>query len=190
MEKSAFIDYYEILEISPNANTDTIDRVFRYLAQRYHPDINGTGDHLRFSQIVQAHEVLRNPEKRVQYDLEHKKHTEYRWKLSDEIVDNQDIDNDAVIRGRLLLIFYVKRRRNMNNPGLGNLELERLSGCPREHLEFHIWYLKEKGWISRMDNGLLTITVSGVDQSNIDARHMQASRLLTDQHIREMNPLC
>ena len=35
MEKTAFTDYYEALEISPNANADTIERVFRYLAQRY-----------------------------------------------------------------------------------------------------------------------------------------------------------
>ncbi|MGR9037200.1 MAG: DnaJ domain-containing protein, partial [Gammaproteobacteria bacterium] len=33
-----FVDYYEVLEISPNANSETIDRIFRYLAQRYHPD--------------------------------------------------------------------------------------------------------------------------------------------------------
>ncbi|NNC65504.1 MAG: DnaJ domain-containing protein, partial [Gammaproteobacteria bacterium] len=31
-------DLYEILEISPNASHETIERVFRYLAQRYHPD--------------------------------------------------------------------------------------------------------------------------------------------------------
>ena len=38
MEASKFIDYYELLEISPNANSGTIERMFRYFAQRYHPD--------------------------------------------------------------------------------------------------------------------------------------------------------
>ena len=33
-----FIDYYEILEISPNANSETIERIFRHLAMRFHPD--------------------------------------------------------------------------------------------------------------------------------------------------------
>ena len=35
MEASEFIDYYEILEISPNANSGTVERMFRYLAQRF-----------------------------------------------------------------------------------------------------------------------------------------------------------
>ena len=39
-----FIDYYEILEISPNANSETVERIFRYLAMRYHPDNRETGD--------------------------------------------------------------------------------------------------------------------------------------------------
>ena len=49
MEASEFIDYYEILEISPNANSGTIDRMFRYLAQRHHPDNPETGDRVRFA---------------------------------------------------------------------------------------------------------------------------------------------
>jgi curved DNA-binding protein CbpA len=32
MESTDFIDYYEILEISPNANSGTIERMFRHLA--------------------------------------------------------------------------------------------------------------------------------------------------------------
>jgi predicted transcriptional regulator len=70
----------------------------------------------------------------------------------------------------------------MQNPGIGNLELERLLGCPREHLEFHLWYLKEKGWIGRLDNGLLNITVSGVDKAVTEHRRIHAAKLLTDQH--------
>ena len=41
-------------------------------------------------------------------------------------------------------------------------------GCPAEHLDFHIWYLKEKGWIRRTENGTLEITVAGVDQINTE----------------------
>lgn len=180
---TTFTDYYESLEISPNATADTIDRVFRYLAQRYHPDNHQTGDHLRFSEIVQAHEILRHPEKRAQYDLDHKRHSEYSWKLAQEASDSESLELDAVIQERLLSILYVKRRRNILNPGIGNLELERLSGCPREHLEFHLWYLKEKGWISRLENGQLSITVNGVDQATREHKRIHFAKLLTDQHI-------
>lgn len=187
MEETAFTDYYETLEISPNANTDTIDRVFRYLAQRYHPDNHQTGNHLRFSEIVQAHEVLRHPDQRAQYDLNHKRHSEYSWKLTEEASDREGLEFDTVIQERLLSILYAKRRRNMQNPGIGNLELERLSGCPREHLEFHLWYLKEKGWIGRLENGLLTITVNGVDKAIIEHRRIHSTKLLTNQHTKSIN---
>ena len=36
-------DHYEIMQLSPNADADTIQRVYRILAQRYHPDSAGTG---------------------------------------------------------------------------------------------------------------------------------------------------
>ncbi|MGJ0514927.1 MAG: J domain-containing protein [Methylomicrobium sp.] len=182
MEPSEFKDFYEILEISPNANSDTIDRVFRYLAQRYHPDIQGTGDSHRFAEIVQAHETLREPEHRARYDIEYKKHRHRNIPQPEANQNPQTLYEDGMVQERLLMLLYIKRRRSMNNPGLGNLELERLSGCPREHLEFHLWYLKEKGWICRLENGLLSITVNGVDHSNQETRDNRSAKLLTVQH--------
>ena len=38
------IDYYEFLQISPNADQDTIHRVYRFLAARFHPDNPDSGD--------------------------------------------------------------------------------------------------------------------------------------------------
>jgi curved DNA-binding protein CbpA len=180
MESRPFVDYYEILEISPNANIETIDRVFRYLAQRYHPDNQDTGDHQRFSEIVRAHDTLRDSLKRASYDIQYKNHVELRSRLAEEADDPRNIEQDVDIQDRLLSILYMKRRRNIHNPGLGNLELERLSGCPREHLEFHLWYLKEKGWIARMENGTLAITVEGVDRAHSDSKHEPGVKLLPE----------
>lgn len=181
MEASSFIDYYEILEISPNANTETIDRIFRYLAQRYHPDNQDTGDHSRFSEIVRAHDTLRDPVKRAKYDIQHNNHSILRSKLAEEASDYGNIERDVDIQEKILSILYMKRRRNIHNPGIGNLELERVSGCPHEHLEFHLWYLKEKGWICRLENGTLAITVEGVDRANSETKSDAGTKLLTDQ---------
>ncbi len=74
----------------------------------------------------------------------------------------------------------MKRRRDINNPGIGNLDLERLSGCQREHLEFHLWYLKEKGWIGRLENGLIAITANGIDRVSSGSQREFAQKLLTD----------
>ena len=148
MESSEFTDYYEILEISPNANSGTIERMFRYLAQRYHPDNQETGDRLRFDVIVEANDTLRDPVRRAQYDIQHKSQSSVRWKLSEEASDSKGVDRDVDIQGKLLSILYTKRRQNISDPGIGKLELERLLGCPSEHLEFNVWYLREKGWIA------------------------------------------
>jgi len=180
METGEFRDFYEILEISPNANTDTIDRIFRYLAQRYHPDIQETGDAQRFTEIVKAHATLGNPEKRAQYDIEYRQFVSRKTLHADRQHSPEAQFEDSQIQERLLSLLYVKRRRNMNNPGLGNHELERLSGCPRELLEFHLWYLKEKGLISRLENGLLSITASGVDFSNAKAKRTPVTKQLAD----------
>jgi curved DNA-binding protein CbpA len=179
MEAFSFIDYYEILEISPNANSDTIDRVFRHLAGRYHPDNQETGDLARFSEIVRAHDTLKNPVKRAQYDIQHKNHSDSRRKLAEEASDSIGIGRDVDIQSKLLSILYVKRRRDIHNSGIGEADLERLLGCPREHLEFNLWYLKEKGWIRRQEDGTIAITVEGVDRANSEHRLETTIKLLT-----------
>ena len=166
MEDLMFRDYYEILEISPNANSETIDRIFRYFAQRYHPDNQDTGDQPRFSEILQAYNALRDPVKRAQYDIEHKNRSDFGRKLAAEASDSKGIERDVGIQDKLLSLLYVKRRQNIKEPGIGNQDLERLSGCPSEHLDFHLWYLKEKGWLGRLEDGTLAITVEGVDFCN------------------------
>ena len=184
MEASNFVDYYEILEISPNANAGTIERMFRYFAQLYHPDNHETGDRARFDIIMEAHDALSDPAKRTQYDVNHKHHSGIRWKLLKEASDKKNSEPDADIQNKLLSIFHVRRRQDVANPGLGELTLERMLGCPVEHLQFHLWYLKEKGWIRKTESGTFAITVEGIDRANSEMhRETDANRLLTDQTV-------
>jgi len=76
---------------------------------------------------------------RAHYDIQHKNHSDFRWKLATDASDGKGIERDVDVQNRLLSILYVKRRQNVSDPDIGNLELERLLGCPAEHLEFHIW---------------------------------------------------
>src|SRR5262245_48033106 len=130
MVVSKFVDYYEILEVSPNANSGTIDRMFRYLAQRYHPDNQETGNRDRFDEVVEAYDTLRDAVKRAQYDIQHRNNSGFRWKLAEESSDSKGLDRDADIQTKLLSVLYVKRRQTVTDPGIGPLELERLLGCP------------------------------------------------------------
>lgn len=64
-----FKDYYDVLGVSRNASADEIQKAYRKLARKYHPDINkskGTED--RFKEINEANEVLSDAEKRKKYD--------------------------------------------------------------------------------------------------------------------------
>jgi len=187
MEASHFVDFYEVLEISSNANSGTIERMFRYLAQRYHPDNQDTGDRAHFEAIMEAYDTLKEPGKRAQYDVKHKNNSGSRWKLLEEASGDNGIERDVEIQTKLLSILYVRRRQNINDPGLGSLTLERLLDCPVEHLEFHLWYLKEKGWI-RVNDGMFAITIEGVDRANSEQYRKVTSKLLTDQrHPATMN---
>ena len=62
------IDLYEVLQVSDTAEPETINRVYRIFAQRYHPDNKETGNDARFREITEAYHILSNPEKRAQYD--------------------------------------------------------------------------------------------------------------------------
>ena len=123
-----FVDYYELLEISPNANSETIERIFRYFAMRYHPDNRDTGDEARFTDIVEAHNTLKDPVKRTQYDIQYRDHLGHHHELSSEASDSKGFERDGFIQAKVLSLLYVRRRQDVHNPGIGDDELERLSG--------------------------------------------------------------
>ena len=174
-------DLYEILEISPNASQETIERMFRYFAQRYHPDRQVTGDADRFRQIAKAYSTLKEPESRAAYDSRHKSNLDYQWSLVEEAGDDDNFEKDNMIQERVLSVLYTKRKRDPREPGLGPIQLERLTGCPNEILEFHLWYLRDKGWIMRMEDGSMAITADGVDRSLQLRQSDGIQRLITEQ---------
>ena len=70
MTQEGPIDLYEVLQVSENAEPDTIQRVYRLLAQRFHPDNTDTGNEARFRAVHDAYTVLSDPEKRARYDVQ------------------------------------------------------------------------------------------------------------------------
>lgn len=65
-----FRDYYEVLGVPRTATQEEIQRSYRKLARKFHPDVNKARDaEDKFKEINEAYEVLKDPEKRKKYDL-------------------------------------------------------------------------------------------------------------------------
>jgi len=64
-----FKDYYAIMGVDRNATQDEIKRAYRKLARKYHPDVSKETDaEIRFKELGEAYEVLKDPQKRSAYD--------------------------------------------------------------------------------------------------------------------------
>jgi len=62
-------DFYQILGVSRDADSDTLKKAYRKLARQYHPDINKEpGAEDKFKEIGKAYEALADPETRARYD--------------------------------------------------------------------------------------------------------------------------
>ena len=64
-----FKDYYDILGVSPDAETKDIKTAYRKLARKYHPDLNpGQEAEDKFKEVAEAWEVLKDKDRRAEYD--------------------------------------------------------------------------------------------------------------------------
>ncbi len=176
MSDRAFVDYYEILELSPAATFDAIECMFRYQAKRYHPDAGATGCQEKFKRIVQAYSTLKDPEKRAAYDATYDRNQRDQKAL---LAGAEATADDYAVRHRLLSLFYAQRRRNMRQPGLGVMTVEEMMKIPTELVDFHMWYFKEKGWIQREPSGPFSITHAGVDE--IESREASRAQQLNER---------
>lgn len=178
MTPGAFADYYEVLQISPNAEPETIHRVFRILAQRYHPDNPETGDADTFRVISEAYTTLNDPERRAAYDVRHRDARRLTWKIFDQTNAAQGMESERRKRQGILALLYRKRLAQPDQPGMSLKEFEDLLGVPKEHLEFSLWYLKENQYVHRTDNGRHSITIQGVDAAEASSAERRSDPTL------------
>lgn len=66
----AFIDYYEVLGVPHNAGEDEIEKAYRALIRKHHPDMGG--DTATAQRINEAHDALSKPGRRARYDAEYR----------------------------------------------------------------------------------------------------------------------
>ncbi len=156
-------DYYEFLQISPHADPETIHRVYRYLATRYHPDNPTSGSAEKFNRLKTAYDVLSDSGRRSEYDARREMAIKHPIPLSTSIDFMDNLDGELNRRLGVLAVLYYRRRGNPYAPEVALAEVEAQMGFPRDYLDFTTWYLEKKGYITRADNSDFTLTVAGVD---------------------------
>ena len=157
------VNYYDLLQINPHAEIETIERVYRILAARFHPDNQETGDAEKFRLLSDAYQMLRDPVRRAEYD------TQFQLTpagplpifLGKEFADG--IDSEAKIRVGVLCLLYSKRRANPDFAALSLLDMENIMAFPRERLLFALWYLRSKRYVVQDDRSSFIISAEGVD---------------------------
>ena len=178
MAANGEVDYYEVLQVSDAAEPETINRVYRIFAQRYHPDNRETGNEARFREITEAYQVLSSPEKRARYDATNQQRRKDRWRLVQKGEESEnDFEMEQIVRLTVLEVLYTKRRLEPHDAGIMLRDLERMIGRPREHLEFTVWYLAQKKLINN-DDARMYLTADGVEFLEDSYRHNQHRKRL------------
>lgn len=159
----ADVDYYELLQINPNAEVEAIHRVYRLMAMRYHPDNPKSGDVERFLLLKRAYDVLSDPGRRAQYDAMRNQHNSGPmpvFELKDFV---EGVSGEVNRRLGVLCLLYNRRRTDPEHPGISLLDLESRMGIPREYLSFTMWYLRSKCFVTVADNSDYALTAEGAD---------------------------
>lgn len=158
-----FVDYFELLQISPNAEAQTVHRVYKMLAARFHPDNAATGDRDKFLLLQEAYRVLSDPEARASYKVEWEMRRLRPLPVFEMAEFFSGMEAEAYRRLGILCLLYTQRRSTPDHPNMSLFEMEARMAIPREHLEFTTWYLKEKTYLRLHESGELSITAEGVD---------------------------
>jgi curved DNA-binding protein len=157
------VNYYDLLQINPRAEIETIERVYRILASRYHPDNQRTGDAERFRLLTDAYQLLKDPVKRKEYDRQFEVNAAGPLPIFLGKEFAEGIDSEALIRIGVLCLLYSKRRANPDYAALSLLDMENIMAFPRERLLFALWYLRAKRYVLQDDRSSFIIAAEGVD---------------------------
>jgi curved DNA-binding protein CbpA len=192
MEQDQVPEHYEILQVSATADPETIHRVYRLLAQRFHPDNNETGDAEHFRLLREAYDTLSDPEKRAQYDVVYHQARQLRWRLvTHGSRAENDFEMEQLVRLTVLEVLYTRRRLEPQDAGIFPRDLEELVGRAREQLVFTLWYLAQRGLVQTTDNSRVAITAQGVDhleqnyQQNLQRRRLRAQNVDLEELHKE-----
>jgi len=172
-------NYYDVLQIGAQAEAETIHRVYKIMAARFHPDNPKTGDLETFLRLKAAYEVLSDPVRRRAYDARREERDAKPmpvFELKDFVTG---VEAEPNRRLGVLSLLYHQRRQDPDHPAVSLLFLEHRMAFPRGYLNFTMWYLRAKGFVMAADNADYTITATGAEfvEANIGKSEILAQLL-------------
>jgi curved DNA-binding protein CbpA len=159
-----FQDHYVVLGIDPKSDSETIQRAYSELAQKYHPNNNfGTGNPEKFEAVNLAYEVLCDPEQRGIFDKVRGVGQQVKTPQFTGVDFFDTLGREAVLRSAILCVLYDRRLSEPTSPSLSIRHLELIVEAPVVRLNSALWYLKQRGLAASDDKSSLQITVDGMD---------------------------
>lgn len=181
-QQDSFIDYYGVLKVIPTCSTRSLETAYHSLAKKFHPDHAETGDVAKLTEVIEAYKVLRDPSQRAEYDLAYARATGFDFSPQhDDLGEERSALSDADAHARILMFLYRKRREQAKDAGVGQFSVHEILNCSEELFDFHLWYLREKGFIQTTEQGALAITIAGVDHVIAMSQSKMKEKLLLSQ---------
>ena len=188
MADGEFIDYYELLMVSPRADRGMIEWAARLMLTRYGKKGGKTADPGKCEQVKDAYKTLVKPEEREAYDKLHKQHCDSSSTSGngkppqlapmpgreaptldpttirlEPLATPRDVEVNKVLRQATLSTLYDVLVTRPRNPEADRVEIARALGVPSDDLEVTLWFLRESGMMRTTNQGAYSITAKGVE---------------------------
>lgn len=123
-------NYYDILQINQNASPEIIEKAYKTLAKKYHPDLQEENNKKEAEEILkeinEAYEILSNPEKKALYDQN----------LRNETISQEDYDKIYAQNEELK-----KKLSNLNNNTAPSINLNSFNNSGSKESQLDQEYL-------------------------------------------------
>lgn len=149
-------DHHALLRAGVAGDAEGLDRLYRALAFRYHPDNRDSGNVETFLRIKEAYRILA-PSRPSQEDFEIAK----PLKTIGLQVELRGLKDK---RNAVLGLLCQRRIGDYRNAFVSPVELESLTGMAADEVGFILWYLRERGAVTLCENSpAYAISAAGID---------------------------
>lgn len=160
-------NFYKLLQVDVDAHPTVIRYAYRFLAAQYHPDNAESGDAEKFRLVSEAYRTLSDRGRRQAYDMtlgvQSQAATQAPGQAAKPDIPKMSLSfSEVELRLAVLQVLLEARRKRPQTGGASAKMLMDCLNCNMQDIEWTLWYLREKGHITRTEAAFM-ISVAGVD---------------------------